>query len=234
MKFFLIDYLKKMGINIDEGTASAFVTYKNLLVEWNRVMNLTGITEDKEVAVKHFADSLTPLSFVDFKDKAVIDVGTGAGFPGLPLKFAEMSISLTLLDSLQKRLSFLQEVCSKVGVDADFVHGRAEELGQNEDYREKFDIALSRAVAPLNVLAEYDLPFVKIGGAMVALKGPSAYDEIESAENAIKTLGGEIERVAEVALPDTDLKHTLVVIKKIAHTPDKYPRRAKKIERQPL
>ena len=152
----------------------------------------------------------------------------------MPLKIAEPQIKLTLLDSLTKRLNFLDEVCRNIGVESEFVHGRAEELGQNNEYREKYDIAVSRAVAPLNVLAEFDLPFVKVGGLMIALKGPNAYDEVESAKNAVAELGGEIVKVEEAVLPDTDLKHTVVVIKKISNTPEKYPRRAKKIERNPL
>lgn len=234
MEKFIIDYFKKLDIEIDATKAQKFITYKNILVEWNKVMNLTGITEDKEVVIKHFADSVTVLNTIDFKEKSVIDVGTGAGFPGLPLKITEPSIKLTLLDSLTKRLNFLEEVCHNINTDAEFVHARAEELGQDENYREKYDIAVSRAVAPLNVLAEFDLPFVKVGGLMVALKGPGAYDEVKTAEKALKELGGEIEKVEEVVLPNTDLKHTVIVIRKIENTPDKYPRRAKKIERSPL
>ncbi len=234
MNKFITDYFKKMNIEIDKNQADTFVIYKNLLVEWNKVMNLTGITEDSEVAVKHFADSVTVLNIADFENKNVIDVGTGAGFPGLPLKITCPSIKLTLLDSLTKRLNFLKDVCRKTNTNAEFVHGRAEELGQDENYREKFDIALSRAVAPLNILCEYDLPFVKVGGLMIALKGPAAYDEIERAKNAVAELGGEIINVEEITLPDTDLKHTVVVIKKIKNTPDMYPRRAKKIDRKPL
>lgn len=234
MEKFIIDYFKKLDIEIDATKAQKFITYKNILVEWNKVMNLTGITEDKEVVIKHFADSVTVLNTIDFKEKSVIDVGTGAGFPGLPLKITEPSIKLTLLDSLTKRLNFLEEVCHNINTDAEFVHARAEELGQDENYREKYDIAVSRAVAPLNVLAEFDLPFVKVGGVMVALKGPGAYAEVKTAEKALKELGGEIEKVEEVVLPNTDLKHTVIVIRKIENTPDKYPRRAKKIERNPL
>lgn len=234
MKKFIAEYFNKLNININDEQCNQFVIYKDLLVEWNKVMNLTGITEDKEVCIKHFADSVTILNSVDFKGKSVIDVGTGAGFPGLPLKIAEPQIKLTLLDSLTKRLNFLDEVCRNIGVESEFVHGRAEELGQNNEYREKYDIAVSRAVAPLNVLAEFDLPFVKVGGLMIALKGPNAYDEVESAKNAVVELGGEIVKVEEAVLPDTDLKHTVVVIKKVSNTPEKYPRRAKKIERNPL
>lgn len=234
MENFIIDYFKKLNIEIDIKKAQQFITYKNMLTEWNKVMNLTGITEDKEVIIKHFADSIMPLKTVDFKNKSVIDVGTGAGFPGLPLKIAEPSIKLTLLDSLLKRLNFLENVCQNIGINAEFVHGRAKDIGKDINYREQFDIALSRAVAPLNVLAEFDLPYVKTGGLMIALKGPSAYDEIEQAKKAVKELGGEIEKVEEISLPETDLKHTIVIIKKISSTPEKYPRRAKKIERNPL
>lgn len=234
MENFIKKYLKKLDIEINDEQAKAFVAYKNLLVEWNNVMNLTGITEDEEVAIKHFADSVTALNIAYFKNKSVIDVGTGAGFPGLPLKITEPTIKLTLLDSLTKRLNFLKEVCRNINVDAEFIHGRAEELGQDENFREQFDIAISRAVAPLNVLAEFDLPYVKVGGLMIALKGPAAYDEIENAKNAINELGGEIERIEEINMADTDLKHTIVVIKKVKNTPEKYPRRAKKIERNPL
>ena len=234
MENFIINYFKTLDIEIDKEKAKQFITYKNILVEWNKVMNLTGITEDKEVVIKHFADSITALNIYDFKNKSIIDVGTGAGFPGLPLKIAEPTIKLTLLDSLTKRLNFLEEVCNNINITAEFVHGRAEELGKDENYREKFDIAASRAVAPLNVLAEYDLPFVKVGGAMIALKWPAAYEEIEEAKNAVEELGGQIEKTEEVLLPQTDLKHTIVIIRKIKPTPEKYPRRAKKIERSPL
>lgn len=234
MENFIINYFEKLNIAIDIKKAEQFAVYKNMLAEWNKVMNLTGITEDREVIIKHFADSVMPLTLVDFKDKSVIDVGTGAGFPGLPLKIAEPSIKLTLLDSLLKRLNFLENVCQNIGVDAMFVHGRAEELGNDINYREQYDIAVSRAVAPLNILMEYDMPYVKTGGVMIALKGPAAYDEIEQAKNAVKELGGEIERTEEIILPETDLKHTIVIIKKISSTPEKYPRRAKKIERSPL
>ena len=234
MENFIINYFKKLNIEIDHKKAQQFITYKNMLIEWNKVMNLTGITDEREVIIKHFADSAMPLNIADFKDKSVIDIGTGAGFPGLPLKIAEPTIKLTLFDSLLKRLNFLKAVCHNIDTDAEFVHGRAEELGKDPNYREQYDIALSRAVAPLNILAEYDLPYVKVGGLMIALKGPAAYDEIEQSKNAVKELGGEIERVEEIPLPETDLKHTIVVIKKISPTPEKYPRRAKKIERSPL
>lgn len=234
MKKFLIEYLNKLNINIDKNQAEQFEAYKDMLVEWNKVMNLTGITDDKEIAIKHFADSIVPIKHYDFKNKSVIDVGTGAGFPGVPLKIAEPSIELVLLDSLQKRISFLQAVGDKCGFDAEYIHGRAEELGKDIKYREMFDIAVSRAVAPLNVLCEYDLPFVKVGGAFIALKGPNVYEEIEQSQNAVAELGAEIDDVIQINLPDTELKHNIVVVKKVSAVPDKYPRRAKKIERSPL
>jgi 16S rRNA (guanine527-N7)-methyltransferase len=235
MKDFLIDYCGKMNITLDEKQAQQFELYKNLLVEWNEKMNLTGITEDREVAIKHFADSLTALLCEDFKGKSVIDVGTGAGFPGLPLKIAEPGIKLTLMDSLNKRINFLNEVCTQLNLsDVSCIHKRAEEGGMDIAYREKFDICVSRAVASLNVLAELDLPFVKKGGKMLALKGPAVYDEVKSAEKAIKTLGGKVVEIKEIELPETDLKHNVIIIEKVNNTPKKYPRIYGKIKKAPL
>lgn len=234
MKEFTKSYFKKLNIELTDTQAQQLETYKNLLVEYNKVMNLTGITDDKEVCIKHFADSVTPLLYCDFKGKAVIDIGTGAGFPGLPIKIVQNECDMVLLDSLQKRLNFLQEVCRACDIQAQFVHARAEELGHDELFREKYDIALSRAVAPLNILCEYDLPYVKVGGLFIALKGPNAYEEIKSAENAVRELGGSIAEIKEIQLPDTDLNHNMVIIQKLSQTPIAYPRRAKKIERSPL
>lgn len=234
MKEFIKEYFGKLSIDLTDLQAEQFVIYKNLLAEWNKVMNLTGITEEKEVCIKHFADSITPLLYCDFKDKNIIDVGTGAGFPGLPLKIAEPKTNLVLLDSLQKRINFLKEVGAACKIEAEYVHGRAEELGKDISFREKFDIALSRAVAPLNILCEYDMPFVKVGGLFIALKGPNAYDEIKLSQNAVSELGGKILDIKEILLPDTDLNHNIVIIEKIKETPSLYPRRAKKIERSPL
>ncbi len=234
MKEFLKSYLLKLNIELNENQLIQFEIYKNLLVKWNKVMNLTGITEDKEVIIKHFADSITPLNIYDFKNKSVIDVGTGAGFPGLPLKLAEPEIDLCLLDSLKKRINFLKEVGRSCNINAKYIHGRAEELGHDENLREKFDIAVSRAVASLNILCEYDMPFVKTGGVFMALKGPDVYDEAKLCKNAISELGGKLVEIKEAVLPDTDLKHNIVIIEKISNTPEKYPRRAKKIDRSPL
>lgn len=235
MKEFLKQIVEEMNIPVADDRLDMLVRYKELLAEWNERMNLTAITEDREVAVKHFADSLSVLKVRDISGKSVIDVGTGAGFPGLVLKIAVPDIQLTLLDSLNKRIGFLQAVCDELGLkDVICIHSRAEEGGQNPDLREKFDICASRAVARLNVLAEYDLPFVKVGGEMLALKGPAADEEIEDAKPAVKRLGGSVEEVREVELPFSELKHRIVVIKKIANTPKKYPRNAGKIKNSPL
>ena len=215
--------------------AQAFDIYEKLLLEWNEKINLTAITDHDEIAVKHFMDSLTPLDFRDFKNKSVIDVGTGAGFPGLPLKIAVPEMKLCLLDSLNKRINFLNEVVSTLGLkDVQCVHARAEEGGRDKNFREKFDFALSRAVAPLNVLAEYDLPFVKVGGEFIALKGPAADEEVRQAQGAVKLLGGEISDIKEVEIEGSGLKHKIVFVAKVKHTPNTYPRRAVKISKSPL
>jgi 16S rRNA (guanine527-N7)-methyltransferase len=235
----MIDYIKelavKMGITLTDKQLAQLVRYKELLVEWNEKINLTAITEEREVALKHFADCLSVLCVRDLSGKSVIDVGTGAGFPGLVLKIAVPDIRLTLLDSLNKRINFLETVVAELGLtDVTCIHSRAEEGGQNPDLRERFDICASRAVAQLNVLTEYDLPFVRVGGEMLALKGPAADEEIKNAERAIKALGGELAEVREVTLPDSELKHRIVIIKKCGKTAKKYPRNAGKIKSTPL
>ena len=231
----LKEYLEKLNIEINDRQEEQFVQYMNLLVEWNEKMNLTAITEREQVFIKHFADSLTPLMYFDFKGKSVIDVGTGAGFPGLPLKIAEPTIELTLLDALQKRIGFLETVGQNLELEnVHYIHARAEEGSRMPEHREQYDIAVSRAVASLNVLSEYDLPYVKVGGKFIALKGPTAYDEIKEGERAVEILGGEITSVKEVTLPQTDITHTIVEITKIKSTDEKYPRRAKKISSSPL
>ncbi len=210
-----------------------FATYADMLVEWNKKINLTAITDAEGIAAKHFLDSVLPLTMFDMPQNAsIIDVGTGAGFPGIPMKIMRSDLSLTLMDSLNKRVNFLNEVCSKIGISADCTHERAEDSGKGEK-REKFDIATARAVARLSVLAEYCLPFVKVGGAFVALKGGECADEIKEAYTAIKTLGGKTEKVVEYALPNGD-KRTLVVIRKIAPTPKAYPRPKGKMNKKPL
>jgi 16S rRNA (guanine527-N7)-methyltransferase len=216
-----------------EQTAN-FQTYMELLVEWNEKINLTAITEPKEVAVKHFLDSLTVLNAVNIKSGSrVIDVGTGAGFPGIPLKIMRPDMELTLLDSLNKRLIFLKEVCTALKIDASLVHARAEEGGRQKQLREKFDIATARAVAPLNLLCEYCLPFLKVGGLFVAMKGPNCTDEVKNAKKAISLLGCELTEQKELVLPDNSGR-TLILIKKIKTTPDIYPRHGSKISKYPL
>lgn len=222
------------GIVLSEEQLQKFNTYGNFLIEYNNKVNLTAITDPAEIAVKHFADSIIPISMTDIKEGAsLVDVGTGAGFPGVALKIARPDIKLTLLDSLNKRLVFLGELSEKLGQDNDIVHYRAENAGADPVLREKFDCATSRAVAQLAVLCEYCLPLLKVGGKMIALKGGDCAAEIAAAENAIKLLGGRLKKADEYFLADAG-KRTLVVIDKIAPTPKKYPRQRVKLTEKPL
>lgn len=225
----------ELGIEINNEMLEQFMQYKEILLEWNQKMNLTAITEDKEVILKHFVDSMSVLKMIDIRGKSVIDVGTGAGFPGLPLKIAVPDINLLLLDSLNKRIKFLNEVVESLKLEkVECIHSRAEDAGQNKLYREKFDFCVSRAVANLTVLAEYDLPFVKVGGQFIAMKGPTGYEEAKLAKKAIKMLGGEISEIKEVNIPFTDINHTIIFINKISKTPTKYPRNSGIISKTPL
>lgn len=220
-----IDYLSDEALE-------QFDIYAKELVEWNEKMNLTGITEPDEIVIKHFVDSLALLDYAEVNDNmSVIDVGTGAGFPGVPLLIAKPNIKLTLMDSLNKRLNFLDNVLQKTNLNAELVHARAEELAHDEAYREMYDIATARAVAPMNVLCEYTLPFVKVGGYLVALKG--SMDDTSPADNAINELGGELIDNVSYKLPNGDTR-SIVIVKKISQTATKYPRRAKKITTKPL
>ena len=197
-------------------------------------MNLTGITEPKEVILKHFIDSLTILKYIN-ENGSVIDVGTGAGFPGIPLKIVEDSLEITLLDSLNKRINFLNEVIENISLDkTKTIHGRAEDFGQDAAYREKYDVAVSRAVAPLNILLEYMLPFVKVGGKCICMKGSNCDEEIENAKNAIEILGGKIEKTEKFNLPNSDNNRTILVIKKTKKTSVQYPRKAGIPTKNPL
>ncbi|MBQ2943988.1 MAG: 16S rRNA (guanine(527)-N(7))-methyltransferase RsmG [Ruminococcus sp.] len=230
----LFEEVKSIGIELDDLALERFRIYYEMLVDYNTRMNLTAITEEKEVIVKHFCDSLYLLSKCNIKEGAsIIDVGTGAGFPGLPLLIARPDLKLTLLDGLNKRLVFLADVLEKTGLSAEIVHARAEEGAQDKKYREKFDIATSRAVARLNVLSEYCLPYVKKGGLFVSLKGPAAFEEAEEAKNALKLLGGTITDVQEYCLSD-ESNRTILVVSKTSLTPQKYPRHNSKIKKQPL
>lgn len=231
----LADACEKMGVSLDNSQICDFFKYMELLLLWNQKMNLTAITEPKEILLKHFADSVSLLPFVDLKNKSVVDVGTGAGFPGIPLKIAQPSFNITLIDSLNKRINFLQTVIDEISLsDAICVHSRAEDAGQNISFREKFDVCVSRAVARLNILSEYCLPFVKEGGVFVSLKGPDINLEIEEAEKAIHILGGTIEKIEKINIPFTDINHTLIIIKKVRQTPFKYPRKSGKISKNPI
>ncbi len=230
----LLEGLVDFGIELSEKQKEQFSKYKDLLKEWNEKINITAITDDKEIDIKHFLDSLTPLKYFD-GNKKVIDVGTGGGFPGLPLKIFNNDLDITLLDSLNKRIVFLNKVIEELklsGIEA--VHGRAEELGRSIVYREKYDICVSRAVASLNTLAEYCMPFVKVGGYFISMKGPNVEEELNESENGIKILGGKIVKKEIVILPKSDIEHSLIIIEKIKETSTKYPRAGGKPKKNPL
>ena len=228
MKETLQTEVKKLEISLDEKQLDAFCAFGEELIEKNKVMNLTAITEPQAVAKLHFADCLALLNFADFKNKSVIDVGCGAGFPGVPLKLGEPTIQITLLDSLQKRVNWLKETMDKLNVPAQCVSARAEEYG----HREEFDFATSRAVARLNILAELCLPFVKVGGCFLAMKAAAAEEELAEAKNAISRLGGKLEAVKHYEIDGAP--RCVLIIRKVKPTPPAYPRRFAKIKQQPL
>lgn len=212
---------------------SSLLRYAEMLVEKNKVMNLTAITEPADIATLHFLDCAALLPLADWADKSVADVGTGAGFPGMPLRILEPSIRLTLLDSLNKRIDFLKEVCADLGLnDVNCIHGRAEEFAA--EHRESYDIVTSRAVANLQMLCELCLPLVKEGGYFLSMKAVDSDQELKLAYTAIKTLGGQVEQVKDYTIPGTDVAHRLIFIKKVAPTPKKYPRAFAKIKKAPL
>lgn len=223
---------EKNELTLDEAAVERFDAFASLLVEWNEKMNLTAITEPREIEIKHFLDCLLVQKYFDFSTvKTAVDIGAGAGFPSIPLLICNENVEFTLVDSLNKRLEFLEVVCRQLGINANLVHSRAEELGQNKDYRESFDLALARAVAPMNVLSEYCLPFVKPGGSFVALKGSN--DDVSPAQSSIQTLGGELIDTVSYKLNNEDIR-TLAIVKKISQTPTQYPRKPKKISTKPL
>ena len=228
MKQTLISESERLNITLSEEQLQNFCAFGTALIEKNKVMNLTAITEPQAVAKLHFADCLALLKMVDFKNKSVIDVGCGAGFPGVPLKLGEPSIRLTLLDSLQKRITWLTETMQSMNVEATCVAFRAEEY----PHREEFDIATSRAVARLNILCELCLPFVKVGGYFVAMKAAAADEELQEAKRAISLLGGKLERIAEYEIDGATRR--VLLIRKVKPTPPQYPRRFAKIKQSPL
>ena len=227
--------LEKIGIEITDEQKEQFDIYHKLLEEWNKVMNLTGITEYEEVVEKHYVDSLSIVKVMNMNHvDTVIDVGTGAGFPGLPIAISSKA-EVTLLDSLNKRVNFLNSISTELELkNVNTVHGRAEEMGANQKYREKYDIAVSRAVAPMNVLVEYLLPFVKIGGICICMKGPKADEELKEAKRAIKLLGGEIVKQEKLKLDNEKMERNLIIIKKVSTTAKKYPRKPGMPAKQPL
>ena len=226
--------LNKKSPELTAKMQQQFEDYMKLLLEWNEKINLTAITEEDDIILKHFVDSLTISKYI--KDgKSIVDVGTGAGFPGIPVKIAREDVKVTLVDSLNKRILFLQDVIEKLGLkQIETLHFRAEEFGQNKKYRESFDIATSRAVANLSTLVEYLLPLVKVGGICICMKGSEIKEELENSKNAIKILGGEIEQVEEFTLPESDIKRNIVIIKKVKETPKRYPRKPGTPAKEPI
>lgn len=231
-----VDLIEKYNdfMEIDSDSLNQFEIYAQTLAKWNEVMNLTAIKEPEEVVIKHFLDSMTIFKCVEFKQGAkVIDVGTGAGFPGVVMKIVRPDIDLTLLDSLNKRINFLKALSDELEIKSECIHSRAENGGKNPAMREKFDYAVARAVANLRDLSEYCIPFVKVGGYFVSMKGPDIESELDEAKNAIKILGGKVEKVENLVLPD-ESRRTVVVIKKIKETPCQYPRPSAKMAKKPL
>lgn len=225
---------QEIGYNLQEEQLEQFFTYKELLIEWNKKMNLTAIEQEEDIITKHFIDSLSIASYIPDTTK-IIDIGTGAGFPGIPLKILKKDLSITLLDSLNKRITFLEEVIRNLSLEnIQAVHARAEELAHKEEYREQYDIAVSRAVAPMHTLLEYMLPYVKIGGKCICMKGPNLQEESKDLQNCLETLGGKIEKIEEIVLPETEIKRNIMLIKKENKTPKKYPRNPGMPSKKPL
>lgn len=225
---------KKINLDIDSSKIAKFYEYMNLLLEWNEKINLTAITEQNDIILKHFIDCLTIKKYLKDNDK-IVDIGTGAGFPGIPLAIMSGANKFTLVDSLNKRVNFLNDVKEKIDLkNIEAIHSRAEEFGQNKIYREKYDVAVSRAVANLSVLLEYLLPTVKVGGKVICMKGSQVQDEVNEAKYALKELGGVIKLTDEFCLPETDMKRNIIVIEKIKNTPKKYPRKSGTPSKQPL
>ncbi len=230
----MIEYGKEIDIVFTKEQLKKFYQYMNLLIEWNEKINLTAIVEPKEIILKHFIDSLTITKYIG-KNQSVIDIGTGAGFPGIPLKIVRKDLKITLLDSLNKRIHFLDEVIKDLALEnIDTVHARIEEYAKNKNYRETYNIATSRAVANLTTLSEYMLPMVRINGMAICMKGSEISEEISKSKNSIKLLGGEISKIEEFTLPKSDYKRNLILIEKARQTPNKYPRKPGMPSKEPL
>ena len=228
--------LHELNIDLSDNQVNQFLTYYEMLIDKNKVMNLTAITDFDEVVEKHFIDSLALIKIINLDQQlSILDLGTGAGFPGMPLKICLENLDLTLLDSLNKRINFLQEVANQLDLQGiEFIHGRAEDFGKSEEYREKFDVATARAVAGLPILMEFCVPFVKVGGYFICLKGPNANLELEESKAAMEVLGIEFIEKIDVKLPDLELNHNILVFKKVKNTPSKYPRKAGKPSKNPI
>lgn len=228
------EYANEIGILLDEKQIHQFYTYMELLLEWNEKINLTAITKPEEIILKHFIDSMTIAKHIKENTK-LVDVGTGAGFPGIPLKIIREDIEITLLDSLHKRINFLNEIIHQLELTKiKTIHSRVEELGKNRKYRESFDYATSRAVANLATLSEYLLPLVKLNGFCISMKGSDVKEEIEQSKNAILILGGKLEKVDSFQLPKSDMDRTVIRIRKVKYTPSKYPRKPGTPAKEPI
>ena len=227
---------EQLEVELSEKQLEQFKTYYEMLIEKNKVMNLTAITEKDEVIDKHFIDSISLKKAVDTtKPLKILDLGTGAGFPGIPLKIAYPNLTITLLDSLNKRIKFLQEVIEELGLqEIEGIHGRAEDFAKQQGYREQYDLCVSRAVANLATLSEYCLPYVKEGGCFISYKSGAVEEEVNQSKEAITELGGRIKEVIAFTLPKTDIERTFVVIEKVKKTPKKYPRKAGLPSKEPL
>lgn len=226
--------MKEIGIEITDKQIEQFFLYMNILLEWNEKINLTAIVEPKEIIQKHFIDSATIVKYLN-NAKNLIDIGTGAGFPGIPIKILKPEIEVVLLDSLNKRILFLKELISKLELkNIKAIHSRAEEAGKNKEYREKFDIVVSRAVANMSTLSEYTIPFIKIKGIGIYMKGSEVDDELEQSKRAINVLGGKIKTIDKFKLPNSDIKRNNIIIHKIRTTSGKYPRKPGIAKKEPI
>lgn len=233
-KKILLEESNKIDIELTEDKIELFYNYMEILLEWNKKINLTAITEEKEIILKHFIDSISINKYIK-KENLVMDIGTGAGFPGIPLKILNFNNKFILVDSLNKRINFLKEVKKELNLNnLELIHSRVEDLAKNLEYRENIDIIVSRAVANLRILAEYMIPFLKIGGECICMKGPNIDNEIEESKKAIEILGGKIERIENINLLEDDIKRNIIIIKKIRQTPSKYPRKAGIPVKQPI